>query len=56
MFVLDECDKMLDETGKFKTVSNSSFFRHESSSSKDLHAMQSKQASDDVLSYSFAKD
>lgn len=50
MFILDECDKMLDEAGKYAHNFINSGFRYERTSSKDFHEWKfTKQISNDVL-------
>jgi hypothetical protein len=50
MFILDECDKMLDEAGKYAHYFINSGFRYERTSSKDFHEWKfTKQISNDVL-------
>ena len=65
MFVLDECDKMLDETGKYSTTevyiltiyTHKIYFyaqcRYESLSVEDLYEWKFTEISDDVFSYDF---
>jgi len=49
MFVLDECDKLLDNASKFKLVYN--IHRHEGRHPKDFHHHSTQQAGYDVHRY-----
>ena len=56
MFVLDECDKMLEETGKNELTSKSKHYnRHEIRCAAHLQEHSSRKASNDVFCHDVSR-